>query len=400
MPPVDSLLAECPSSVANPWFVLPVRLRLLLPMVLAVAHVAADATAETLRPVVRDLGPIADTAERTVEFILPGAPEGGLRILDVRTPCGCTVPSFASRQYAAGERASIIVSFDASAVGRYGEVRRELWVLTNAQGWSPVRLVLTALIHPTGAQILALPAVVDIGNVGPGAVLGGEFDIHILDLDIQPITVEVLSDDLSSKLSPPDGAEGQWHVTLDGLAPQQPGRFQIPIRIRGSDGSEVGGSWIHGQVMAPVRIEPRRVYFGVLPQGSAAERKVRVFGSKGQPPSIKRVEVSDSQVNGEFVADSGGVTGYLRFELPEKTPPGRFVAHCLVEFEDPALPNLNIPLYWTRSASRAEEGQRIIRGFPNEPELTTEENGEMVHRRQWESQETLRPREGDPQMYP
>ena len=111
----------------------------------AVTMVAGDGPQITFETKSHDFGTIKESdgvAECVCEFQNTG--DEPLVLLDVRTSCGCTTPSYPSDPIAPGVKSKIKVSYNPA--GRPGEFERTVKIFTNAK--KRITLKLSGIVVP------------------------------------------------------------------------------------------------------------------------------------------------------------------------------------------------------------------------------------------------------------
>jgi hypothetical protein len=91
-----------------------------------------------------DFGTLAEGDDATHAFAFVNAGTDTLRVREVETTCGCTVPTFSSRPLAPGDSGSVEVAYQ--TVGRVGVIDRVVRVV--AVGAEPVLLRLQGIVEP------------------------------------------------------------------------------------------------------------------------------------------------------------------------------------------------------------------------------------------------------------
>ena len=104
---------------------------------------AAQGVMQFERPA-HDFGTLTEGDAATHAFVFVNAGTDTLRVREVETTCGCTVPTFSSRPLAPGDSGRVEVAYQ--TIGRVGEIDRVVRVL--AVGAEPVLLRLQGTVEP------------------------------------------------------------------------------------------------------------------------------------------------------------------------------------------------------------------------------------------------------------
>lgn len=96
--------------------------------------------------VVHDFGEIGPGTRNSCEFRFTNTGIGMLKIVNIETPCGCTVPELKKRQYSPGEPGTLKVTYSAST--QPASPRKYVYVHTNDAASPKVTLTIKARIVP------------------------------------------------------------------------------------------------------------------------------------------------------------------------------------------------------------------------------------------------------------
>ncbi len=119
---------------------------------------------------VHDFGTIDEGKVYTHDFVLKNTGDDTLKVLSVRTSCGCTATMLKSTEIAPGESQPLHVSFNSTGYGgrRFTKV---VSVITNDPDQPEVRLLIRgevkAMPKPRG---YVYPSLLNLGQVKPGTV--------------------------------------------------------------------------------------------------------------------------------------------------------------------------------------------------------------------------------------
>lgn len=95
-----------------------------------------------------DFGNIPYKAEATYEFTFTNTGKKPLIITNVKSSCGCTVPSYPAEPVKPGESASISVRYDSKRIGVFS---KSVEVYTNGKN-SPVKLRIKGEVKEEGSK--------------------------------------------------------------------------------------------------------------------------------------------------------------------------------------------------------------------------------------------------------
>lgn len=223
-----------------------------------------------------------------------------LTILDVKTTCGCTVPTLSKRVYAPGESGALHVIFNPGGAGA-----SEKYVNLVVEGQGLVRL-------PIKADVMGFldvePRILKAGRLVRGERFQGSFTVILPSSLLQITDVTTSNPHFTAVLRNVEPAE-----RTPGLAPEKV-EMRIDIEVDTTDEWGSLFSWVNiktagipyegsppidyapgyrvqGEVFASLIAEPNTFRFGTRP-GNSFQRDITLVHRENTPFSIRQVAVN------------------------------------------------------------------------------------------------------------
>jgi len=255
-----------------------------------------------------DFGVITDANDYTTTFSFTNTGSGTLVISEVKSTCGCTVPTLAKTVYAPGESATISVTFDPS--GKSGLLNKSISVISNAQPQSVTKLAIRADVRPLidFKFFLALGELV-LGQQHTGRVVLSYNDpeLRITDLYATDPHFSVKLVDVGAPNPIADGLPylATLEVTLGSDAPWGLLQSQVKFTGRGRAAEQFAPTiapytvMISGRIFGDARLEPvmlmNRNSFG---RNRPFKMSAELTRASGAPFSVTEIRITESTVPG------------------------------------------------------------------------------------------------------
>ncbi len=236
---------------------------------------AQDWAAKMFETTRHDFGPVARNSKAEFEFKLKNLYAEDVRLVDVRSSCGCTQPRIKTPTLKTYEEGAVVARINTQAFrGRRGAT---LTVTIDKPLFAQVQLHVTTHILD---DLVVEPESVQFGAVDQGTGAARDLEIRSsqasslqvrqLKLDSRHLAVEVLpsryeGNDVVHRLRvrlAKDAPAGQISDHLL-LVTNDPSRSQVPVLVQ-------------GQVLSEVTAGPSRLFMGVLRPGEKASKQVMV----------------------------------------------------------------------------------------------------------------------------
>lgn len=242
-----------------------------------------------------DFGQIWDTEPVETKFKFTNSGSEPLKITDIRSSCGCTVPELPKRVFEPGESGELTVIFNPS--GKVGVNNRSITIVTNDAS-SPNHIVSVKV--DVKKLVYVEPAQVNFGRLDKGQTLGRKAVIigRPEDFSVKPVAEGGVPEGFSIKISDPvtverDGVQMRSiEIDVTALGTLAVGRSRGVLALETSDPRlprvEIP---LVALVSGDLSAEPARVQFGVIQPGESVDSTFRVVNRSGKAFGVKGVEI-------------------------------------------------------------------------------------------------------------
>ena len=230
-------------------------------------------------------------------------------IYDVKTSCGCTVPTLRKTEFFPGEGSTIDVVFDPA--GKNGNQAKELSVVSNAQPNNVTKLTIRAAVKPLVQYQLFLSfgeLVLGQQHIRRVDLFYYDPNLEITDLVVTPATVSARVIDAGRpnpvRGQPPYLATMEVTVGSDtpwGLLTQS--RVKFTARGEPAAGLDPVAMpytlFVNGQIFGDICVDPAMLMKkGSLGRGEPIRISVTLTRASGQPFSVHDVTITESNTSG------------------------------------------------------------------------------------------------------
>lgn len=299
----------------------------------ATSRPAADQPRITFTSTVHDFGVIQDTEDYFTSFPFTNTGTGTLVISDIKSTCGCTVPTLPKTEFAPGESAEISVKFDPS--GQSGPRSKTITVISNAVPASISKLTIQANIRP----LVAFSFFLRFGDVELGQAHTRRADMTYSDPDLEFTDIFSTNPHVTAKVIDagrpnPDRNGLPYMATMEvTLGSDTPWGLlqstQVKFTAHGRAGPQFAPAaapysmWINGQVFGELRIDPvvlaTKETFG---RGQPFTVSTEMTRREGKPFEITAIHVSKTPVTGLTASVEPKGPGAYTIVLEGTTPAG------------------------------------------------------------------------------
>jgi hypothetical protein len=247
-----------------------------------------------------DFGHVARGAKAEFAFELQNQYEEDVHIADVRTSCGCTVPTITKPTLKTWEKGAIVATLNTRSF--VGQRNSTLTVVIDKPFYAEVHLLIAGNIH---SDVDFQPGAVAFGDVEQGA--GSEQAVTVTCRgrpNWQISDVRSANQHLEVELSDPHRQAGQTsYRMLVRLKPEAPaGTLQDQLTIVTNDQRLPTVSVpIEGRVMPPLSISPSPLLFGTLTSGQTVTKQLVIAGK--QPFAILGIAANSDALHFKTVPD-------------------------------------------------------------------------------------------------
>ncbi len=261
----------------------------------------------------------------TVEVAVRNVGDAPLEFVEVKSSCGCTVPTKPRSPLLPGESATLTISYDSKK--RVGAAQQSVTIISNDAVRPNVSFQVRGTVKP-------------VYEVDPkeGLVFGQLFEsaastrtVRIINKYQDPLTLRLKEPAESGpyRLELNEVEPGQrWELTARTTPPLPVGRFSTTVALEtGLELMPEIGTLVYGFVQAPVSVRPSKLY---LPKNSVTEikRTVWVAHAPDHPLEITGVKATDESIKVELGSTTRKADGEPPAELQVivTLPPGDRIA--------------------------------------------------------------------------
>lgn len=273
-----------------------------------------------------EFGNVARGSKSEFAFEITNMYEEDVHIADVRTSCGCTIPTITKPTLKTWEKGSVIAALNTRSFT--GQRAATLTVVIDKPYYAEVQLTVNGYIH---GDVDFQPGSVVFGEVDQGAVAAKEVMVthagasnwQVTDVRSANSNLEVeLSDPIRSfsKISykmlvrlKPGAPAGGIHDTLT-LVTNDPRMPTVPISVE-------------GRVVPPLQVSPSSLFVGILAPGETATKQLVVRGKT--PFRIVDIRCPD---------------GAFHFKVTDQARPVHLIPVTFTAPETPGEVNVNIEI--------------------------------------------------------
>ena len=246
---------------------------------------------------VHDFGSVSQGSKVIHDFVIKNAGTADLVVQRVQPACGCTVSTVMPSTIAPGTSGTIHVEFDTA--GFSGEKLKTVRLYTNDIDEPSSMVTLKGMIE---GEVLVEPKRVFLGEIIRGAAVEVPVEIAVRPGSKARISgVKVFSEHVALKQDQGDEKKRHLIVSLKPGAPLGELRDRVVVTLTNASSSSINIP-IWGMISGAVRLKPSSLAFGIMEEGKALSRTVRVENVGQAPVSIKAVKSNNPAVTGSVKA--------------------------------------------------------------------------------------------------
>lgn len=260
----------------------------------AFAHKWAESMVDDLE---HDFGTVAQGSDNVYKFKVTNKFKEDIRLLSVRSSCGCTSPSLENQDLKTWQTGFVVARFNSRNRTGYHHATLTLEVEVRGEGRPPYRGQVQLQVQGTiRGDIVFDPGAVQFGQVEQGDTATKNISVRysghqgwkIVDVRSANDSLEVVLTeryrrggrveyDLQTRLKP-DAKPGLLKEQLVLVTSENSGT-RVPIDVE-------------GQIIADISVSPAMLVFGKVMEGQAAKKRMMVRGKK--PFRITSIECEDT----------------------------------------------------------------------------------------------------------
>lgn len=283
-------------------------------------------------------------------FIIQNTGDANLVVRDILLGCACSEATISKEIIPPNEQGSFLMKFDLQ--DRWGQTAAVAKVLTN----DPYQPILTFVITGVSKTILPVsPSRIILSNI-PNKDKGKPLfhkirirDSGTSDLRIQKVTTS--SGAVRAKVfQEKRGADGEIHIWVTPEKCNQmstDGRFEeyITIHTNNSQSPKINVS-INGEIGSPIRVIPKRLFFGFVKSGDSVSQSVVVASDTETDWNIVNVETSLDEVLIEVIPVTAGQKYRIDVTLLSDKPRSNIIeGHAKLHTDYTEQSVIKIPIY-------------------------------------------------------
>jgi len=303
-----------------------------------------------------DLGPVGAQPHVFASFSFQNRGEHPLTITDVEPSCGCITPELAKRDYAAGEGGRIFLKVQTT---RETPGQKEYFVKLRYEDPQPREVDVTFRFDLPERQVHVEPAALIFYQNGTEPTTQ---DVIVSDYRTRPLRLrdavsssELVSARIEEITDAPDGLRRSV-VKVTAAATVPPGKHRAVVSLLSDDPAyrEIqvpliiqSSASVPAHVDAAVRVAPELLV--LEPTRSApAEGVITVTDSREKSLRPLRVTSTSPAVSAELAGVETDTAGHKSWRILAKAsaglPPGLFRSVINIRTDDPARPELQVPV--------------------------------------------------------
>jgi hypothetical protein len=315
---------------------------------------------------VRVAGPVIVTEPATVDFgtvtqetihrtavTVRNVGSEPLAISRIDSDCGCAVAQLPDSLLAPGD--STVLRITLSTRHFSGHVAKHIMLHTNDPGAPQARITLKAFVR---VRIRFEPSAVDFGAVARGQTPAETVLIKsAVSESLKIVEIVVPEETFTSSLEQTTERDSLIYRLRLQLRPDAPvGPFKEKALIRTSHKlARELPLQLEGQIYSFFQIEPREVSLGQVREGKSRRRTLRISGQGNGNHHLLSATSSDERLLVEIRTIEEGHTYEIAVTVPAEMPHGRIKATLRVETDDPAQPEIRIPVRGNVRQARSKE---------------------------------------------
>ena len=334
-------------------------MRLLIPALLAGLTALSAAGAGRLQvagpvvvidPVQIDFGTVKQETTHRSEVTIRNQGTELLEIRGIESDCGCTVAQLPDSTLDPGQ--SVPLSITLSTRHFSGQIAKHIFLETNDPGAPKAKLTLIAFVRE---MVRVTPTALDFGSLERGASAQATVTVRSLRSDtLRVLDVVVPQETLTATLSSQEDSDSLVHRVTFAVRPDAAvGAFRETAIIRTNHRlAKTLKIEVAGQILSFFRTDPVEISLGQVRQGDQRRRSVVLRGEGPGAYRITGANCSEAGLTVEIETVEPQRIYEVIVGIPPAMPAGRIDATLRITTDDPAQPEIRVPVRGTVRRAR------------------------------------------------
>ncbi|MBD3235419.1 MAG: DUF1573 domain-containing protein [Candidatus Eisenbacteria bacterium] len=326
-------------------------MRLLIPilivsaMLLPVAQgggVQVAGPVVVLDPPVIDFGTVKQEATHRAEVQIANRGTERLEIRGIESDCGCTVAQLPDSTLEPGETVALGVTLSTRHFS--GQIAKHILLATNDPGAPKAKITLKAFVRE---MVRVRPTAIDFGAHDRGETDTATVTIHSLRSDsLRVLEVVVPEERVRADVERRSAGDSLVHRVTFHLRPDAPvGAFRETAVVRTSH--RLAKSLkieVAGQILSFFRTDPPEISLGQVREGQTRSRSLLLRGAGEGNHRVTGARCSEPALQIDVAPVEPGRVYEVVVRIPPEMPAGRIDATLRVTTDDPAQPEILVPV--------------------------------------------------------
>src|SRR5262245_62123453 len=306
-----------------------------------------------------DFGHVARGAKAEFAFELQNVYEEDIHIADVRTSCGCTLPTITKPTLKTWEKGSIVATLNTRSF--VGQRNSTLTVVIDKPFYAEVQLTIAGYIH---SDVDFQPGVVALGDIEQGrsseqavtVTYRGPYNWQIADVRSANTHLEV---ELADAVRQPGVVSYKMVVRLKPDAPAGTLQDQLTL-VTNDQRMPTVVLPVEGRVTPPLQINPLPLMFGSLAPGQSATKQLVLTGK--HPFRVLSMASNDDAVQFKTAPDVTKKVHVIPVTVTAPNQPGEFIYTLTIDTDLAGASRALCPI---RGAVRGDSPTAATRNRPD-----------------------------------
>lgn len=300
----------------------------ILAMLLALPLMAEDGPKVTFKKMQHSFGDIEKGEKVNTSFDFTNSGTATLEILNVAASCGCTTADLKKKVYEPGESGSIPVTFDSTRFA--DKITKRITVTTNDKASPKVVLTIEGNVL---VDVVAEPSALFMAKARPHAVNTAKITVSTKRLErLELSNLKIQPEFFNLKEERVDDKTINLIVEADGKKFPK-GKTRLNGYLTYDTNSTTMGTMraaVTINVVQPVQVSPRAIYFYASKVGKQREMKLTLRTTTDKPFKVLKMSSDLGFIDLKIDSDEG-MTKTLLVTLSDKAPEGKFSGFITLE---------------------------------------------------------------------
>ncbi len=287
-----------------------------------------------------DFGTVWSGEEVRHDFVLKNRGLQPVRILGIKTNCGCTVVNSYDKMLLPKKSTKISVVLKTKNL--QGKVSKKIFVTTDREPQTDLTLSITGRVRSIVSMLPRSGAT--FGQVRQGEEVVRK--IRLVSMVDQPLELklpDVTKEFFDVSLTPITRGK-EYELRFSFKAPEEPGSHRFRLELE-SNFKPVGSLSVMASAIVPARIEARPSKL-VLPREipKTMKRMVSVFNHGEKPMKVLAVRCTDKNLPVSFDVERATGTASITLQIPQGYKGTGTGAALVIQTDDPEFSEFRVPL--------------------------------------------------------